>query len=173
MDESGWCLTESDPQVFTQLLKDLGVQGLQVVSRALSTSRGLWIEQSTLVLWSGRLVGTPKAIKLRSRHRLRGVLILQDDLYSLDASTLSTLQPIHALIFLFKHVGYGDATTEAGVEVDPQETGVWFANQVCIISISLHELASAIHASGPPGGLTRAAYAVPDEAPYEHRNGNV
>ena len=32
MDESGWCLTESDPQVFTQLLRDLGVQGLQVVS---------------------------------------------------------------------------------------------------------------------------------------------
>lgn len=31
-DPSGWSLTESDPQVFTQLLKDLGVKGLQVVS---------------------------------------------------------------------------------------------------------------------------------------------
>ncbi|ORX34420.1 ubiquitin-specific protease [Kockovaella imperatae] len=29
-DPSGWSLTESDPQVFTQLLKDLGVKGLQV-----------------------------------------------------------------------------------------------------------------------------------------------
>ena len=32
-DPSGWSLTESDPQVFTQLLRDLGVKGLQVVSR--------------------------------------------------------------------------------------------------------------------------------------------
>lgn len=32
-DPSGWSLTESDPQVFSQLLKDLGVKGLQVVSR--------------------------------------------------------------------------------------------------------------------------------------------
>lgn len=31
-DPSGWSLTESDPQVFTQLLRDLGVKGLQVVS---------------------------------------------------------------------------------------------------------------------------------------------
>lgn len=30
-DPSGWSLTESDPQVFTQLLRDLGVKGLQVV----------------------------------------------------------------------------------------------------------------------------------------------
>jgi ubiquitin carboxyl-terminal hydrolase L5 len=30
-DPSGWSLTESDPQVFTQLLRELGVKGLQVV----------------------------------------------------------------------------------------------------------------------------------------------
>lgn len=30
-DPTGWSLTESDPQVFTQLLRDLGVKGLQVV----------------------------------------------------------------------------------------------------------------------------------------------
>ncbi|ODN75418.1 hypothetical protein L202_06570 [Cryptococcus amylolentus CBS 6039] len=29
-DPSGWSLTESDPQVFSQLLNDLGVKGLQV-----------------------------------------------------------------------------------------------------------------------------------------------
>ncbi|WRT64982.1 uncharacterized protein IL334_001923 [Kwoniella shivajii] len=84
-DPSGWSLTESDPQVFTQLLKDLGVKGLQV-----------------------------------------------DDLYSLDEATLSTLKPIHALIFLFKYVepSANDAEGSSGVEVDPLDNGVWFANQV-------------------------------------------
>ncbi|OCF76710.1 ubiquitin carboxyl-terminal hydrolase L5 [Kwoniella mangroviensis CBS 8886] len=84
-DPSGWSLTESDPQVFTQLLKDLGVKGLQV-----------------------------------------------DDLYSLDEATLSTLKPIHALIFLFKYVEPSASESEgtSGVEVDPLDTGVWFANQV-------------------------------------------
>ncbi|OCF37530.1 ubiquitin carboxyl-terminal hydrolase L5 [Kwoniella heveanensis BCC8398] len=84
-DPSGWSLTESDPQVFTQLLKDLGVQGLQV-----------------------------------------------DDLYSLDPETLETLKPIHALIFLFKWVERSSSEPESssGVEVDPLDTGVWFANQV-------------------------------------------
>ncbi|WVR04462.1 hypothetical protein IAU60_001465 [Kwoniella sp. DSM 27419] len=84
-DPSGWSLTESDPQVFTQLLRDLGVKGLQV-----------------------------------------------DDLYSLDAATLETLKPIHALIFLFKYVEASaeQAETSSGVEVDPLDTGVWFANQV-------------------------------------------
>ncbi|KGB74731.1 ubiquitin carboxyl-terminal hydrolase L5 [Cryptococcus deuterogattii 99/473] len=84
-DPSGWSLTESDPQVFTQLLKDLGVKGLQV-----------------------------------------------DDLYSLDAETLATLKPIHALIFLFKYVAPDAESSQesAGVEVDPLDNGVWFANQV-------------------------------------------
>lgn len=31
-DPSGWSLTESDPQVFSELLRNLGVKGLQVVS---------------------------------------------------------------------------------------------------------------------------------------------
>ncbi|TYJ54308.1 hypothetical protein B9479_005067 [Cryptococcus floricola] len=84
-DPSGWSLTESDPQVFSQLLNDLGVKGLQV-----------------------------------------------DDLYSLDAETLATLKPIHALIFLFKYVSSEEEKggETQGVEVDPLSSGVWFANQV-------------------------------------------
>jgi hypothetical protein len=95
-DPSGWSLTESDPQVFTQLLRDLGVKGLQVVSDTI--------------------------------HLLKKPT-LQDDLYSLDTATLETLKPIHALIFLFKYVGASDVET-SGIEVDPQDSGIWFANQV-------------------------------------------
>lgn len=40
-DPSGWSLTESDPQVFTQLLKDLGVKGLQVVGHTLPNNKHL------------------------------------------------------------------------------------------------------------------------------------
>lgn len=58
------------------------------------------------------------------------VLLLQDDLYSLDSATLETLKPIHALIFLFKYVGREEGGSSNGVEVDPLESGVWFANQV-------------------------------------------
>lgn len=55
---------------------------------------------------------------------------IKDDLYSLDAPTLETLRPIHALIFLFKYVGAPEGEKADGVEVDPVESGVWFANQV-------------------------------------------
>lgn len=58
------------------------------------------------------------------------MLLFQDDLYSLDSATLETLKPIHALIFLFKYVGREEGGGSNGVEVDPLESGVWFANQV-------------------------------------------
>lgn len=44
------------------------------------------------------------------------------------------MKPIHALIFLFKYVGQGEGETQSGVEVDPLESGVWFANQVRLVS---------------------------------------
>lgn len=83
---SGWNLLESDPHVFSSLLRDIGVQGLEV-----------------------------------------------DDLYSLDADTLKTLEPIHALIFLFKWVGGDRKEGLAGGELIKNEEdhlGVYFANQV-------------------------------------------
>jgi ubiquitin carboxyl-terminal hydrolase L5 len=87
----------SDPLVFTQLLQEIGVKGLQV-----------------------------------------------DDLYSLDPETLESLQPIHALIFLFKWVDpTADETkdnkdNEAAKKVGGQlvsadessDCGVYFAQQV-------------------------------------------
>ncbi|KAJ6497815.1 ubiquitin carboxyl-terminal hydrolase [Mycena sanguinolenta] len=82
-DSHGWNLTESDPGVFTELLKTLGVP-LQV-----------------------------------------------DDLYSLDADSLATLQPIRALIFLFKWIPTsGDASSStAGGQYDRDFHG-FFAHQV-------------------------------------------
>ncbi|KAF7298127.1 Ubiquitin carboxyl-terminal hydrolase [Mycena chlorophos] len=77
--DSNWNLTESDPSVFTELLKTLGVP------------------------------------------------LIVDDLYSLDPESLQALQPLHALIFLFKWVG-GAPTAMQG-EYDRDFPG-FFAHQV-------------------------------------------
>jgi ubiquitin carboxyl-terminal hydrolase L5 len=85
-DSSGWQLTESDPGVFTELLKTLGLP------------------------------------------------LIVDDLYSLDPESLAALQPIHALIFLFKYVNPTSTNTDttrgvgAGGEPDPHFPG-FFAHQ--------------------------------------------
>ncbi|KAI0823329.1 ubiquitin-specific protease [Trametes gibbosa] len=80
-DSSGWQLTESDPGVFTELLKTLGVP------------------------------------------------LVVDDLYSLDSETLSQLQPLHALIFLFKWVTNESGTASTSGQYDPDFPG-FFAHQV-------------------------------------------
>ncbi|KAF8585797.1 ubiquitin-specific protease [Ramaria rubella] len=78
---SGWQLTESDPGVFTELLKTLGVP-LQV-----------------------------------------------DDLYSLDEESLAAMQPIYALIFLFKWVAGTDEKGGGEGSYDEEFPG-FFAHQV-------------------------------------------
>ncbi|KAF8875811.1 ubiquitin-specific protease [Gymnopilus junonius] len=82
-ETSGWQLTESDPGVFTELLKSLGLP------------------------------------------------LIVDDLYSLDPESLATLQPLHALIFLFKWIPTSSnsvAPQRAGSD-DPDFPG-FFAHQV-------------------------------------------
>ncbi|KAJ7668465.1 ubiquitin carboxyl-terminal hydrolase [Mycena polygramma] len=86
MDDSdsnnGWQLTESDPGVFTELLKTLGVP------------------------------------------------LIVDDLYSLDPDSLASLQPLHALIFLFKWIPTsGEAPSTSQGEYDRAFPG-FFAHQV-------------------------------------------
>ncbi|KAL1942797.1 hypothetical protein VTO73DRAFT_5037 [Trametes versicolor] len=80
-DSSGWQLTESDPGVFTELLKTLGVP------------------------------------------------LIVDDLYSLDSESLAELQPLHALIFLFKWVAGESSVPSSGGQYDPEFPG-FFAHQV-------------------------------------------
>jgi len=68
-----------------------------------------------------------------SRELLKtlGVPFIVDDLYSLETESLAALQPIHALIFLFKWVpttSVGPAGTSHG-DYDPEFSG-FFAHQV-------------------------------------------
>lgn len=54
-----------------------------------------------------------------------------DDLYSLDAASLASLQPIHALIFLFKWVpGTSDGTTVSSGGIYDSNFPGFFAHQV-------------------------------------------
>ncbi|TFK44491.1 ubiquitin carboxyl-terminal hydrolase [Crucibulum laeve] len=81
-DSNGWQLTESDPGVFTELLKTLGVP------------------------------------------------LIVDDLYSLDPESLAALQPLHALIFLFKWIPTtSSSSTSSGGDYDSEFPG-FFAHQV-------------------------------------------
>jgi len=72
-DSSGWELTESDPGVFTY-----------VSTRSLTAT----------ILTSLSII--------RELLKTLSVPYIVDDLYSLDPDALSALQPLHALIFLFK-----------------------------------------------------------------------
>jgi ubiquitin carboxyl-terminal hydrolase L5 len=69
----------------------------------------------------------------RCRELLKtlGVPLIVDDLYSLDAESLASLQPLHALIFLFKWLpsSSGDALPASAGEYDPEFSG-FFAHQV-------------------------------------------
>ena len=58
-----------------------------------------------------------------------GVPLVVDDLYSLDAETLAALQPLRALIFLFKWIGGGDEKGGGEGRYDEEFPG-FFAHQV-------------------------------------------
>lgn len=73
----------TDPGIFTGILKELGVKGLEV-----------------------------------------------EELYGLDAELLEQLEPVKALIFLFKWVGTGDDSTRDGVEETSASDNHYFAHQV-------------------------------------------
>ncbi|XP_073843991.1 ubiquitin carboxy-terminal hydrolase L5 [Musca autumnalis] len=76
-----WCLIESDPGVFTELIKEFGVDGAQV-----------------------------------------------EEIWSLDADSFKSLEPIHGLIFLFKWVQ--DDEPAGSVVKDDRLQNIFFAKQV-------------------------------------------
>ncbi|XP_061400715.1 ubiquitin carboxyl-terminal hydrolase isozyme L5 [Musca vetustissima] len=76
-----WCLIESDPGVFTELIKEFGVEGAQV-----------------------------------------------EEIWSLDAESFKSLEPIHGLIFLFKWVQ--DDEPAGSIVKDDRLQNIFFAKQV-------------------------------------------
>jgi ubiquitin carboxyl-terminal hydrolase L5 len=102
-ESSGWQLTESDPGVFTQV-------SFLILFRRLATDFGAIFRE---------LLKTLK------------VPLIVDDLYSLDSESLATLQPIHALIFLFKWVA-GSDESGGGEGVFDNDFAGFFAHQVWI-----------------------------------------
>ncbi|KAG8989944.1 hypothetical protein FRB93_003406 [Tulasnella sp. JGI-2019a] len=85
--ESSWKLFESDPACFkcvSQRHHRLGSD----------------------LNWTEKLIVTTSHSELLGALGVRGLIV--DDLYSLDNASLSALQPLHALVFLFKWVAGAD-----------------------------------------------------------------
>ncbi|KAJ2449374.1 hypothetical protein EV183_004921 [Coemansia sp. RSA 2336] len=79
-DNGNWCLIESDPGVFTELIQNMGVKDVQV-----------------------------------------------EELYSLDPETLSAMEPVYGLIFLFKWQPGHNPSTEAA---ESNTDSVYYAQQI-------------------------------------------
>lgn len=71
-------------------------------------------------------------ITIRELLKTLGVPLQVDDLYTLDADTLASMQPIYALIFLFKWVAGTDEKGGAEGVYDESFSG-FFAHQVGVL----------------------------------------
>ena len=101
-EQSGWQLTESDPGVFTY-----------VVASGYYNSGCYWrdLTESELL----KSLGLP---------------LIVDDLYSLDSDSLAALQPLHALIFLFKWIPTSSDSSSQRAGTDVPDFPGFFAHQV-------------------------------------------
>lgn len=74
-----------------------------------------------------------------------------DDLYSLDSASLAALQPLHALVFLFKWVAGSDEKGGASAAYDHDFTG-FFMRQVSMSDLRVIYLQLLICRGGPGSG---------------------
>jgi ubiquitin carboxyl-terminal hydrolase L5 len=65
------------------------------------------------------------------------VPLIVDDLYSLDGESLAALQPIRALIFLFKWVTEGDERGGGEGSYDDEFTGFFARQVVCLFGVKM------------------------------------
>lgn len=113
----GWSLTESDPAIVS----------VHVGIRAVSSECAPAYVVHTAPVPSIAIQFTA----LLSELGVKGLEV--SELYSLDASLLSSLQPIYALIFLFKYVDPAEspASSDPSATGTPKEdTDFYFAHQV-------------------------------------------
>ncbi|KAK2165522.1 hypothetical protein LSH36_49g07011 [Paralvinella palmiformis] len=100
-----WCLIESDPGVFTELIKGFGLHLLGPSSWQHDIAHG---------------------IRVNSDACVKGVQV--EELWSLDPENFENLRPIHGLIFLFKWKA--DDEPQGSLVMDNRLDKIFFAKQV-------------------------------------------
>ena len=109
-----WCLIESDPGVFSELIKEFGCQGLQV--------------EVSLLLYFVDVIQYLMSSEMNSSRTLS-----HQELWSMDEDAFNQLKPVYGLIFLFKWKGDAD---ESG-KVLLGDTDMFFAKQVNKVKLYL------------------------------------
>ena len=123
MGDSGagnWCLIESDPGVFTELIQKFGVEGVQVE---------VFIIKRVDFLFKS---GIPYFLVLY----LTEIFNLSfQEIYSLDEALLQQCKPVYGLIFLFKWVH--DENPQGSLVKDSRVLDMFFAKQVRIFQFHI------------------------------------
>ncbi|KAF0693245.1 ubiquitin carboxyl-terminal hydrolase isozyme L5 isoform X1, partial [Aphis craccivora] len=100
-DSLGWCLIESDPGVFTELIRELV---------------GLFLTMLTHL----------HTIGISSVSGVTGALV--EELWTLDSSLFEAIKPVHGLIFLFRWIG--EDQPDGQIVRDLRVEKLFFAKQV-------------------------------------------
>ncbi len=104
-DAGNWCLIESDPGVFTELIQKFGKPSL---------------------VFAASCQGFSSNVPFALCPGVEGVQV--EEIYSLDDEQFKRLKPVYGLIFLFKWVQ--DENPQGTVVQDSRATEMFFAKQV-------------------------------------------